>query len=564
MTTTITGQPVIGVRRFPPLVYWTTLVGVVATVLAFAPQDPLATVGWLFVTWLTISILTLPGMHRAGTGLIGALSGVLVIRNYPELTTSGRIWALLAIGACASAFVLVPLRKSVLSPILHLFCLYQGVYLYVGAFVATPSFFLERVYPPEVRSTGLQYSALFVAVVVVVAVGVDRLLLRAGKGVVLEKPRLGPDAVQRTYALMATTGMALIVLTQTGVGGSLGLALEILQMLFVGTLLIMALLWLDKRLAWHHRIVVVGATLLVSLLGLGTGALFQLAIPAMGLLGLYVSYVRRVPWVPFFLAVVIAIGLNVGKGDYRQDVKAGVISGSQTELGVSYLDQSASNFGAGYSERYMTAAHRFSNSDLLGYMVTWVPERYEYYGTEPYERLPLVLVPRVLYPFKGTFNYSNEIGRQYELIGRSDFVTSVNTPVATEAWVTGGPLVFGLIAVLTGSVLSLLGWLLRRNRAVDHVVTGLMLVIAAAGAVESGFLSIFVAPVYALVLITVLRRATGEPSGRVLAAHAAAAMSRNALAVSREATLRGDRRTGQVKRAGGRAPSRPPRRSPSN
>lgn len=500
-----------GPHQLPGLVYWALLAALFVPALFFAPPDPLHTALWVGGAWALATVVTLPGRHRAGAGLVTVYTVALVLRNHPQLTLEGRVWALVAMGACASIFAIHPIRQFPLAPVPHLFALLQGVYLYVGWLVARPSIYNEDAFTPAVRAAGFRATAIFMAFVVAASTLAARFLTSRTRPEAADATSTQPPPLSRAYAAMGFTAATSIALEATGLSGSLGVMPDLVRTAFIGCGLIIVVRWIDGSLAIAHRVLIVGVFVLVAVGGLGTGALYQTAVPAIAVLGLYVARRRRIPLVALFVAGIIAIGLNVSKSEYRENVRSGLLSGSQAELGVSYLNQSAQTFSGNYGERFMVSAHRFSNSDLLGYMVTWVPERYPYYGMWPYRRLPVVLLPRVLYPEKGAFNYSNEIGREYELIGRSDYVTSVNTPVATEAYVTGGPLVLVVIGVLTGGVLVLLGWQLRHRRIADHVVTGLALVYAVSGAVESGFLSIFVAPFYTVALLLFIRWVTGEP-----------------------------------------------------
>jgi hypothetical protein len=253
-------------------------------------------------------------------------------------------------------------------------------------------------------------------------------------------------------------------------------------------------------------------SLVVILAGLGSGYLYQSALPGYLLLGLFVCTRRRIPWVLLLIAAAALVLANLSKEEFRTDRREATLEGTSAELGVNYIDRVLDDVSSGEDSAIANSAYRFANlSDQLGYFGTWVPERYPHYGYSTYVNLPRVLVPRFLDPSKPDFNAANDVGRRYEIIGRFDYITAVNPSPPAEAYVAGGAGFMVAASAAIGGFLVALGYVLR-SRRVPVVVTGVLLAFQVMSALESGVLSLFLAIPFGLVLFPVMRWASAEQS----------------------------------------------------
>ena len=117
--------------------------------------------------------------------------------------------------------------------------------------------------------------------------------------------------------------------------------------------------------------------------------------------------------------------------------------------------------------------------------------------------LPLVLAPRLLIPDKPTFNLENQFGRDYELISRSDFETTVNTPLHVEAMVAGGYAPLIVVALLCGLYFALLSQLFS-SRSPASLITASLLGLQIVLSAESGSLAMILILPFAAFLYPII------------------------------------------------------------
>lgn len=449
----------------------------------------LPTMAALFAIWLTVSLILRPGYHLAGSGAVACLTLTLAERNYSDLETAGRIWGVVALAILASPYLLQPLRDTSGFPFLHFWCLIVGIYTYVTLFFGKPSSLYAPTFPNEVRTAGFRTLALFTAVLVTTGMLASILMrMRTTKPTRLPPEILGPRAVSRAYALMIGGVLVLFATYFGGVYASLGSIASALRLLAFGGWLVLVYAWMDGTLKMRHRIVVALAPILWVLATLGDSALYQASYPGFFILGLWLARRRSVPWLPILAALIVLITMNSGKSEFRQDLRKGELQGSTTSLGVDWISQTGSGLTETTEEQLTASAWRFSNSDVLGYVTTWVPDRYPYFGYQAYTSLPLVLAPRVLIPDKPSFNLENQFGREYELISRSDFETTVNTPLHVEAMVAGGYAMLIVVAIGCGLYFALLSQIFS-SRSPAGLITASLLGLQIVLSAESGTLA---------------------------------------------------------------------------
>lgn len=490
-------------RPVAPSYFLVLLAGTLAATF-IVDEALLTTMAALFLIWLVASLVLRPGYHLAGAGAVAALTVALIARNYSELEPAGRVWVVVVLIILSTPYLFQPLRNSSGFPFLHFWCLIQGIYVYVSGFFGRPSLTYAPTFPNEIRTTGFRTLALFTAILVTAGMLASVLLRMRTTKSRREAPEvLSSRAISRAYVLMIAGAALLFITFFGGVYQSLGSIAAAIRLLAFGGWLVLVYAWMDGNLTLRHKIVVMVAPVGWVLATLGDSALYQASYPGFFVLGLWIARRRSIPWLPILAALIVLIVMNTGKSDFRNDLHTGQLTGSTTELGVTWIDQTRSSLGETTEDQLTASAWRFSNSDLLGYITTWVPDRYPYFGYQAYSSLPLVLVPRVVMPDKPAFNLENQFGRDYELIARSDFVTTVNTPLHVEAMVAGGPIVLIIVAIASGLYFALLGRVFA-SRSPASLITASLVGLQVVLSAESGTLAMILILPFSLFLFPVL------------------------------------------------------------
>lgn len=496
--------------------YHSLLVAASIASTVVAPEAIAWTLSACAAAWGVLSLAFRPGFHTAGNGIMLAVTTSLLVRNYAGLGWEARGWASLTLVVLAAPFVLAPLGRTPGFPFLHLWCLFEGLYVYVSSLLSVPLAVHASFYTHEVRTSGYRVLALFTVVLVgggLVTLGALRRTANRLHGDAPAAPP-PPAAIPRAYLLAVGAFVAVTMAERLGVDDRIGQLAQVLRAIGLGGGLMLALLWIDGRLAVRHRLVLGVATTLFVLAGLGNGALYLSAIPGLLVLALWVGHRRRVPFIALFAATIVLVTLNVGKSDFRQDtLYSDRLSGSTTTLGLSWIQRTVDDLARTTDIEIQNSANRFANSDLLGYVATWAPERFPYSGFATYTRIPTLFVPRLLVPSKGSFNVSNEFGRQYELISQSDRNTAVNTPLHVEAQVAGGTQVLAVVALLSGTFMALLGRVLRAPDAAT-TITAALVALQVMSTIESGVLGFALVIPFILVLRPIMRWACDGPRRR--------------------------------------------------
>jgi hypothetical protein len=480
------------------------------------PDSLEAALGTAALAWLLISLLCLPGWRRAGAGLFIGVAVVLLLRNEPGFPLDTRLWAFASIGATYAGLRLLPLQRTMFFPLVQLYLVVQLVYLVVAALLAQPPPAYADTFTIEVRTAGFAFMTAFTAALVAASVGLERLLARLSPGPAAPSLPIVPrTAMVRAWVVIALSLVTSSAIEVLGLSASFGSLTTLVKLAGAGGGVLLARFWLDGILPPIQRVALVLAAGLYVISGLGSGFLYQSALPAYVLLALIVGYRRQIPWLFLLLGAAALVLVNISKTEFRTTRNTVGIEGSAPELGLTYLDLVASDLAEADEDVLANSAYRFANySDQLGYFVTWVPDRYPYYGYSTYLNLTRVLVPRFLDPSKPTYNAANEVGRRYELIGASDFITSVNPSPAAEAYVAGGTGFMLAVAVAMGAYLTIAGFVLR-SRRVPVLLTGVLMAFSVMSAIESGVLSLFLSLPFGLLLYPLMRWVSAEgPAGQ--------------------------------------------------
>ncbi len=484
--------------------YYPGVMAAVAVTIAFVGQGMIPTGLAAILAWSVITILVVPRRLEAGRALFVAIATALVIRDYSELQIDAQIWAVANLVVLMSVFVMIPLRNSRSFPFLHVWCLVESAYVFISFLIGKPAALVQNTFTPEVRSAGYRYLFIFNFALVCSALIAARLNSGSRSDQTIESNvEASKISVTRAYVLIVISVGLSGVIGLTGLSGRLGMIFEAIKLVGYGGWLILAMFWMRGRLSLFHKIamtVMAGAWMLSHL---GFGALYSTATPGFLVLALYLSEKKRVPWAAMLMVLVPIILLNTNKGEFRQSTWYVQSDQPSAALALDWIQLTASDPEATSDTRISTSAHRFANSDLLGYTATWVPDRYDYSGYEAYTLLPSLLVPRALLPDKPNFNFSNEFGRKYELISRSDYETTVNTPLHVEAFAAGGILPMLAVAAFSGVFLILTGRMLRTDRSAS-VITGCLLSYSVILTIESGILGFVLFVPFILFLLPIM------------------------------------------------------------
>lgn len=108
----------------------------------------------------------------------------------------------------------------------------------------------------------------------------------------------------------------------------------------------------------------------------------------------------------------------------------------------------------------LRAGHTFETFSLV---LDLTPSKIDHWHGHTYQGLPYLLVPRVFAPSKPTETYGNKFGQRYGVLSDSDFETSYNLPILSEAYSNFGYLGFFamtfLLGMLFGAFNAIYSWL---------------------------------------------------------------------------------------------------------
>lgn len=443
-----------------------------------APAVPLLIAGSGLTVALSWLVLRPDRVHFAIMLLSVAIATVFTLQ-LSGLPLHGQVWGLSAAAVCFIVFLALPIRSQPGFPLLHVYCLVQGVYLLVAVAFAQPPPAYRITFHDDVRTKGFALSALFMAVLVTTAVLTSKRLS--------SRERVGRDAGSprrdRAVAALVLGAVVSIAIGRLSLTSGLGALAEVIRLVPLLGALALADLWLRRSLGVPHKLLLIAAGILYVLAGLGTGLLYAAVGPFLAGLALYLARRRTVPWGLVGVATLAFVVLNAGKEELRSQPnqpRQGGLSRAPTFLAATHRALAEVD-----ADSLATAAYRFSISDGLGYIHEVVPDKYPYWDKRSYVALPFTLVPRVLAPFKPRLTFANEFGRSYGLLHVDDYITSANTPLAVEAYVNFGLVGMVLVGTLAGAFLSLVGRLLKGFRCSD-VLLGSALTAQALGAIESG------------------------------------------------------------------------------
>jgi hypothetical protein len=464
------------------------------------------------VAVVAVTLLIGRSMAASVSGVLAAVTLVLLRVDPSGLPLEYRLIGLASALVCALP-ILTWRRREGTFPVLGTFCAIEGFYIYVGTQIGQPTLPYQTLYTLPIRELGTTTTFLYVTVLVAAGLGTR------GFRTVFPAARRWTSRIH-AIRLPSTTFTRLIILFVVGIAAehllpaSVALRLgSIPTIVGSGRIVAVALaivLWLQGSLTPLQRVVTVLGVLVDFVAGTNSGLLLYSGATAAfgGMIVLLVRRPRMTTWM--MLAVVpLLLVLNIAKSEARADpVKPGGAFGAPrlllsdalkavTQPQPGELTASADRFG-------------YSGFEVLGYVAYHVPRDYPYWNKESYTQLPLLLVPRVIVPFKPPTSLGNEFGREYGLLASDDFVTSQNTPLQVEAWANFGVEGLVLLAALFGGLLGLADGLFD-SRTLDGMALGTLLAFYAATGIESGISGWAIAIPTVLVLIPVTHWALGPP-----------------------------------------------------
>lgn len=471
--------------------YVASLLAVVVALLLAGPASAGLTWAIALGAHAVASVMLRPSRRAVSAGLFVVVTVALLHLDVPDLGSSGQLFGVLAVGACLAPFAIRPLTRTSGFPFLHVFCLLQGVYLYVGFLIGAQSGdYATLFYTPGRRISGLGYYALFMAVV-------------SGTGLLLYRRRTSPGrrgrlgsggfialnhraVFNRAAALfLAGFSVRLMLLSGQGVDG-FGALPDFMSLVRVLGFAAMVWLWLHQALSPMQKFAVMTFGGFDIFLGLGTGAIYESAALVFATFIMILIRLRRIPWVLLVIGVSITLGLNAAKQDFREDVerRPGATSAIASEA-VRFALTAAEIPSSIQVDEIEQAAFRFAVADVMGYTADVVPSRYGYWDKQNYVNLPYGFVPRVVAPWKPEYDNANEFGRRFGLLAKDDFITSANTPIPVEAWANFGLGGFLAVGALVGGALAWAGRRVHMDRP-THILVGAVLSIQLLGGIESG------------------------------------------------------------------------------
>jgi hypothetical protein len=488
-------------------VYFGLISAIAIVVLAALPAHPLLIWGVTFGSWALLSVSLDVGIVQRSIGLYVGITAALLHLNIANLPPRAQVYGLIATAVCLVPFVVVPIRELDGFPFLHIFCLVQAVYLYVGFLLGRADLAGIDAFTTHMREIGLATYATFMAAVV--ATGLlfcQRRGSRQGPRLIdrLNKMPASPKVMSRALILFAFGFTVPRVFEALKVADRLGTIPDFISSLRIAAYAVIVLIWISGKLSTTQKVLVVVLGITDMLIGLSTGGVYNGTPLAFSVLTVLVATERRILGAALIGAVFLALSLNSAKADYRVEARQGVVHGNPVARGAHLVNLAKENVLRTDTRTFSTSASRFSYADLLGYVVEVVPSKYPYWNKRSYTLLPLAFMPRVINPWKPEFTVANEFGRTYGLIATTDFASATNIPLAVEAYVNFGR--YGMLAVggLVGLLLAVAGRRWKRDKLSQLIVASVCATGLVAG-IESGVTTWVVIVPLALVLGPVTR-----------------------------------------------------------
>jgi hypothetical protein len=442
-------------------------------------------------------------LSNSVAGIIACITGFLMRLDFSLLPLGYMV-----VGLVAAVICFIPLLTSYHQqkfPVIGIFGAVQGIYIYMGALVASPSLAMQEFYPLNVREVGTIASLVYAIVFVTAAIMAGKFLPSMSRFARFTSNRQYFLDAKETFnrcIVLFVVGIMFFAYLPAGISSRLGQFDTIVGYARIVAVAIMILMWQDGKLRKSQKVLVLLFIGLDAFSGLTGGFLLYAAVGAVSsaLMVLTLKKPKIVMWL-LVLFLPLSIFLNIAKIESRQNEPRQIGHLQSLLTLVHYTDLAMLHPTA---ESIRESADRFDDSELLGYMVVHVPKDYSYWNKKSYYELPWLLIPRVIVPFKPKYALANEFGRKYGLLNPDDYVTSANTPIQVEAWANfGGPGLVG-IGLLVGILLAL-GERLYNKNYVDGIVLGVLASYQAIVGIESGISAFALVLPVTIIFIPIVR-----------------------------------------------------------
>jgi hypothetical protein len=222
---------------------------VAGTVLSLAAvpdwkiEFALSVLGVFVINWATGRSLP-----ASVSGLLAAVTVVLLKTDPSGLPLGYRLVGLLAALICVVPLGLRP-RHQTGFPLLGAFCAIQGLYIYVGALVASQEIAYQTLYTTRIRELGLVGSLVWVSALVGAGLLARRLrpIFPALRRWTSRTTELSSETFSRSVVLFVI-GLGFLRLVPTSITSQMGAIPQVIGLARIVGFALMLLLWLRGRL----------------------------------------------------------------------------------------------------------------------------------------------------------------------------------------------------------------------------------------------------------------------------------------------------------------------------
>lgn len=181
---------------------------------------------------------------------------------------------------------------------------------------------------------------------------------------------------------------------------------------------------------------------------LASGAIAQVAIDMMLMLGTYWLARKQWPWKACLIFGLCIVPLWGVKAEYR-NLAWGSSDMSNFEKARAFVSLAGAGFKgqeAFVADSSETVIQRLDQTATFCFVLRLTPTIVPYWGGDSYGTLAWAVIPRFLYPDKPGKFVGQDFGHRYRLLSKQDDSTSYNCPQLVEMYANFGPwgVIFGM------------------------------------------------------------------------------------------------------------------------